>query len=99
MILTGDSLSGGMRTKGIHKRERKITRARSFGKFLSVDIICIYFHFSYKISSGSEIFTASSIDPASTKSAGIKFTLSKMSKYCNRQKFGVDNLRYVSDTS
>jgi len=59
----------------------------------------IYFHFRYKISTGSEIFTVSSIDPASTKSAGIKFTLSKMSKYCNRQKFGVDNLRYVPNTS
>ncbi len=87
----------------MHKRVRKITRARSFGKCFSVDIICMYvcmyFHFSYKISTGSEIFTASSIHPVSTKSAGIKFTLSKMSKYCNRQKFGVDNLRYVPNTS
>ena len=32
------------------------------------------------ISSGSEIFTVSTIDPASTKSAGIMFTFSKMSK-------------------
>jgi len=61
--------------------------------------VCIYFHFRYKISLGSEIFTASTIDPASTKSAGIKFTFSKISKYCNRQKFGVDNLRYVPNTS
>ena len=83
----------------MHKRVKEITSARSksFGTCLSVDIICIYicmyFHFSYKISSGSEIFTASTIEPASTKSAGIKFTLSKISKYCNRQKFSVDNLR------
>ena len=42
IILTGDSLRGGMRTKGMHKRVRKITSARSFGTFLSVDSICIY---------------------------------------------------------
>ena len=61
--------------------------------------VCMYFHLSYKISTGSEIFTASTIDPASTKSAGIKFTLSKISKYCNRQKFAVESLLYVSNTS
>ena len=33
MILTGDSFKGGMRTKGIHKRVRKITSARSGGMF------------------------------------------------------------------
>ena len=73
-----------MRTKGIHKRVRKITSARSFGKCLSVDIICMfvcmYFHFSYKIPTGSKIFTASTIDPASTKSAGIE--LSSPSQRC-----------------
>ena len=36
------SFKGGMRTKGMHKRVRKITSARSFGKFLSVDIIGMY---------------------------------------------------------
>ena len=33
MILTGDSFNGGIRTKGIHKRVRKITSARSGGMF------------------------------------------------------------------
>ena len=48
MILTGDSFRGGVRTKGMHKRVRKITSARSFGKFLTVDIRCMYI-FSFQL--------------------------------------------------
>jgi hypothetical protein len=36
MILIGVSVKGGMTTKGMHKRVKKITSARSFGKLLSI---------------------------------------------------------------
>jgi len=48
---------------------------------------------------GCKYGIATTIDPVSIKSAGIIFTFTKISKYCNRQKFGVESLLYVPNTS